>query len=394
LKVAGIIAEFNPFHNGHAALAQAARQSGATHVAAVMSGNFVQRGGPAIAEKRVRAHAALLGGVDLVLELPLPFATATAQRFALGGVGLLAATGRVDLLCFGSESGDVPALAQLAELLDDAELDKHIQRRLRTGDTYAKARQLAVEELSRGVFPGLASPNDTLAVEYLRAARQLNWCPQVFALRRRGVAHDQSTPSGAFASASHLRGIAADWDSLGRHMPRAGVLVLRDAQQRGLYPAALSLAERAVLTQLRSLPRQALAELPDLSEGLENRLYGAIRQAVSLEELYALLKTKRYTLARLRRLVLHAFLGITKHDTATPAPYLRVLGFNRRGGDILGHMNASLPVDTRLARLRRQSPVCGRFAHLEEHATDLYTLMLPQPQPCGYDYTAGAVYLK
>ena len=395
MKTAGIVAEFNPFHNGHAALIHAAREGGATHVAAVMSGNFCQRGSLAVTDKRIRTRCALLGGVDLVLELPLPWATATAQRFGAGAVALLAGTGCVDMLCFGSECGDTAALEQAAGAVDDPALRAPLAQGLEQGLTFARARQLAVGSVAGPQAARLlAHPNNALAVEYLRGARQIGWRPELFTIARRGAAHDAPQPEGAFASASHLRTIALDFSALARFMPAPCAALLEDAHSRGLYAADPAKLETAVLARLRCLAPGALRELPDLSEGLENRLYNAIRTAASLEELYALAKTKRYTLARIRRLVLHAFLGVTARDIQQSPPYLRILGFNGAGREILSRMLPSLPADTRLARLRERGDACRRLAELEERATDLYTLALPRPRPCGYELRAGGVYIK
>jgi len=398
MKTAGIVAEFNPFHSGHAALIQAVRGEGATHVAAVMSGNFVQRGSLAITDKRVRAHCALLGGADLVLELPVSAATATAQQFARGAVGLLAATGCVDILCFGSESGDARGLSELARAVDARPVTAAMTPLLGQGLTFARARQLAVEqELGSRLGRQLGRPNNALGVEYLRAAHSLGWQPRIFTMARRGAAHDEAfpAPGGSYASASYLRTVAGDWDKLARFMPEDSVSLLRRAGADGLYPVDPARLETAVLAVLRGLSPEALAALPDLSEGLENRLWNAIRGAASLEELYAKCKTKRYTLARVRRLVLHAFLGITGEDVRTLPPYLRVLGFGHRGRELLARMadTATLPVGSRLTRLREAGPEALRFALLEERSTDLYTLAMPVPRPCGYELRASGVYL-
>lgn len=393
----GIVAEYNPFHNGHEALVRAARERGAQGIVAVMSGNFVQRGAPAVTDKRVRAKVALLCGVDLVLELPLAYAVAPAQHFAQGAVGLLAAAGCVDTLLCGSECGDVSILRTLAQAVDAPALQPVIRSLLGEGMTYARARQQAVAgELGEELAACLAEPNNTLAVEYLRAARALGWSPQAHTIRRVGVGHDSADARDGYASASLLRANAGDFAFLRAHVPEPAAGVYAQAVDAGLYPADPTRLETAVLSHLRRLGPGELARLPDLSEGLENRLHAAIRQSATLPELEAALKTKRYTMARVRRLILAAYLGVTDMDAHTPPPYLRVLGCNARGREILARMkrSACLPVSHSLARLRALGGSCERFAALEELATDLYALSLPQPPPCGYEYTASAVFLK
>lgn len=393
-KVCGIVAEFNPFHNGHRELIAWARQAGATHCVAVMSGNFVQRGSPAVTDKRVRAHCALLGGADLVIELPLPAATATAQRFARGAVGLLAATGCVDMLAFGSESGDVDTLRLLSRAVDEPAVTTHMRALLADGLTFAKARELAVVQVyGAQVAVQLATPNNALGIEYLRQAAYLGFDVPAITTPRFGVTHDAHAPDGAYASASFLRK-QTDFALISQFVPHSCAELLAGAMAEGLYPAEPNKLETALLSHLRRLGPEELATLPELSEGLENRLFAAIRATASLSELEAALKTKRYPLARVRRLILAAFLGLTSQDCDTPPPYVRVLGWNRKGQELVSSMKQRcvLPVSTSLARLRALGGSCERFSALEELATDLYTLCLPSPRPCGYEYTARAIF--
>ncbi|MCL2857510.1 MAG: nucleotidyltransferase family protein [Oscillospiraceae bacterium] len=392
MKIGGVITEFNPFHNGHAALCAGAQAGGVTHLIAVMSGNFVQRGGLSITDKRVRAACALACGVDLVIELPLPWAMSGAQTFARGGVGLLAACGCVEVLTFGSESGELEPLKALAAEIDCPAVEERLRELLPTGLTYAKARELAAREVLGDKLAGrLSSPNDLLGIEYLRAAREVGWQPEVSLIKRLGVGHNDGRPNGEYASASYLRSVADQGlAALEEFIPAVCLELLEKAESQGLYPAKQSALEVAILAHLRRLSREDLARLPDLSEGLENRLYGAIRTATTIDELATAVKTKRYTLARVRRLIFSAFLGIEKEHTRGAPPYLRVIGLNERGDEILARMKktATLPVSSSLARLSDASPRAGKIAALEERATDLYGFALPDPLPCGYEKTA------
>ena len=394
MKVFGVIAEFNPFHNGHEALLMAAREAGYSHCVAVMSGNFVQRCEAAVTEKRVRTNAALHCGVDLVLELPVSHATATAARFAAGGVRLLEACGCVEALAFGSECGDAGKLRELACALDSREVAISLRRYLNEGMTFAKARQSAIAD-SYGKNMGnlLYSPNNILAVEYIRASAEIDWAAKFFTIKRKGTAHDSGQPSADFASASYLRGHI---DELEDYVPHSAAEIYCDAIVGGLYPVDKAKLENMMFSYLRRLGPDKLSSLPDLSEGIEDRLYRAIRQGTNFAEIHGALKTKRYTMSRVRRLVLSAFLDIAAGDVAAPPAYLRVLGMNGRGREILAEVrkNARLPLSTSLARLREFSPECARAALLEERATDLYTAALPVPIPCGYEYTASAVIMK
>ena len=188
MKAAGIVAEYDPFHKGHAYHIEQTRLAGATHIAAVMSGNFVQRGEPAIMLKHARAKAALAGGVDLVLELPLPWAIAGARTFAFGAVSLLNALGCAELLSFGSESGDAAALEETLEALSGDNLNDLVRAKQKNGLSYASAREKAVRELfGEGRVAALRNPNDTLAVEYLRALKELGAPMRPLAVRRAGA---------------------------------------------------------------------------------------------------------------------------------------------------------------------------------------------------------------
>ena len=393
---AAVVAEYNPFHNGHARHLAQTRKAGATHIAAIMSGNFTQRGSAAIAEKRVRAAAALRGGADLVLELPLPYAMATAQRFAAGAVSMAVGMGCIDLLSFGSESGYLTLLKAAAEAVDNPAVCARMSEHLKTGVTFARARQLAVSETCGDeVADRLASPNDSLAVEYLRALRGSSIIP--FAVQRTGAAHDGAASDGHTASASFLRALLRDGHTAEAValMPQACAQTLAQAYSEKLAPFDDAGLDRVILGVLRRMTPEELSRLPDLSEGLENRIAAAIRSACSLDEVYALAKSKRYPAARIRRVVMAAFLGLEGALGDRGAPYLRVLGFNARGRELLTRMKetATLPVSESLAYLRGLGGDAKAFAEQEARATDLYLLGLPEVRPCGYDYTKPAVRL-
>lgn len=393
MVVAGIVAEYNPFHNGHAYQIEATRAAGATHIVVVLSGNFIQRGGPACAPKSVRANAAVACGADLVLELPLPHAMATAERFAAGAVGVLGALGCVDVICFGSECGDLALLSKAAEAVCSPYCDDYTKNLLESGVTYARARQKAVEQLyGQQVAEVLSSPNNTLAVEYLRqiALQRLRIAP--FTVTRGGARHDSGEPDGKTASAALLRNLLdlEAIESIAPYVPTAALQIYQTAAAAGRMPFDSHSLNTAVLAHLRMMEKEAFSLLPDVSgEGLGNRLYESVRAAVSLDDLLARVKTKRYTLARIRRLVWHAFLGTDAALMRLPPPYIRVLAFNRRGMELLSAADktARLPISHSLAKLEAHNETCARFARLEARAADLYALGLPGVLPCGSDYT-------
>ncbi len=398
MVVAAVIAEYNPFHNGHAFHITETRRAGATHVAAIMSGNFTQRGAAALCEKRVRAACALLGGADLVLELPVPFAMATAQRFAAGAVSVACAMGCVDLLSFGSESGYITMLRAAADAVDSLAVCERMNEYLATGVTFAKARQNAVSELCGDEIADLLSePNDSLAIEYLRALRDMDSPIAPFAVRREGAGHDAAAPLEGTASASYLRALARSGDpgAAAAMMPKECAARFLRAFEEKTAPFDEAALDRVILGVLRRMTPEEMGRLPDLSEGLENRILAAIRQATTLDEVFALAKSKRYTAARIRRVVMSAFLGLEASLSSRPAPYLRVLGFNARGREILGRMKetAKKPVSDSLAYLRNLGGEARLFAEQESRATDLYLLGLPQVRPCGYDFVEPGVRL-
>ena len=394
MKVFGVVAEFNPFHNGHFHLLNEARKAGCSHCVAVMSGNFVQRGEPAVTEKRVRAQAALNSGVDLIIELPVACAVAPAQRFAKSAVSLLQAAGCVNAIAFGSESGNIAVMRKAVAKLDKAGHSQQMKELLAQGYTFAKAQALAFEyEYGKDIAKLLCAPNNVLGIEYLRAADELNWAVDALTFPREGAAHDAEIASDNMASASYLRERSQNFDTLAKYVPQEAAKLYRAANGKGFYPLNYKQIETVSFSYLRRLSREDLRNLPDLSEGIEDRLWKAIRAAKSYEEMLILAKTKRYTLARIRRLALCAFLGIRAEDAVLP-PYLRVLGANEKGRELLTIMRktAKLPLESSLARLRKNE-ACQRFAELEAIAGDLYTAALPQAQPCGYDYTEPAVFL-
>lgn len=399
MTVAGIIAEYNPFHNGHLLLARAVRRAGAEAVVAVMGGNWLQRGEPALFPKEVRVRAALAGGIDLVLELPAAYAAATAQRFARGGVGLLMGLGCVDILAFGSESGDLSLLGRCAGALADPRLDGEIRRRMESGIPYAAARQQGVralfgEELS---IP-LSRPNDTLAVQYLREMDRLGGGLTPFTIPRQGAGHHSMAPRDdtplPTASAAWLREtiLSGGWREAAPYLPERCREVFSEAMARGRL-ASPDRLELPLLSALRRMDEAEFAALPDLSEGLERRLAAAVHDSGSLAGLLERAVTKRYPRARLRRILLAAYLGIPKEASAAPPPYLRVLGMNPRGARVLrlAKKRASLPLSHSLARLRELGGAAEQFALLESRAGDLYELLLPRPRGCGGEFSRKVI---
>ena len=377
MTAAGIVAEYNPFHAGHAYhIAQTRRALGPdTAIVCVMSGNWVQRGDCAVFDKWTRARAALDRGADLVLELPTVWALSSAEGFARGAVSILAATGVVTHLSFGSECGDAGSLRQLAACLDSPAYAAALGRQLDSGLPFAVCRQRAAEQLLGRAPAGLLEyPNNNLGVEYIRALNALKCDIQPVTVPRRGAGHDGGDHPD-FPSASFLR------EELRR--------------QGGADVAELRHCERAILARLRTMELADWEKLPDsgAAEGLPRRLERAGRACTSLEEFYDRAKTKRYAHARLRRLVLWAFLGLTASDRPEAPPCLRVLGLNGRGRELLREMKAraAVPVLTKPAHASALGEDVRRLLTLEARCTDLYGLCFTQPAPCGREWTTTPV---
>ncbi len=393
MLIAGIVSEYNPFHLGHAALIKQIRLAGATHVVAAMSGNFVQRGEPAILSKWARTRQALLCGVDLVIELPLPWALAGAEKFAYGSVSLLDALG-VDLLGFGSECGNIKELQEVAQALLSHDFRGELHRELKRGVTFARARQAAIaSHFGETKALLLAEPNNILGIEYLKALHRLDSKISPFTVNRVGAGHNGLTPQSGIASASYIRKLIQTNCECSEFMPKPAADVLTQELQSGRAPASILRIERAVLAGLRRLEPNQLLSFPDVGEGLENRIYSAVRSATSLGELYDLVKSKRYTHARIRRIILSAFLNLSAAAGEGLPPYLRVIGFNSRGKEILhtAKSTTKLPIITNSSDILSLDRKSKNMVELEGKSTDLFALCMPVPSPCGLDLTTGII---
>lgn len=394
MAVAGVIAEYNPFHRGHRwQLAEIRRRLGEdTAVIACMSGNFVQRGDFALADKFARTEMALAGGADLVLELPTPWAAAAAERFAQGAVALLAATGVATHLAFGCECGELEPLARTAECLDGPRY-KEALRRFSGGKTaFAAARQAAVRSLIGAAGECLSSPNNALAVEYLRALG--GTCLEPLALPRVGAGHD-SREEAPFPSASAIRAQAVRGGGWRDMLPESSAAILSREMEAGRAPASWRICERAALARLRAMEEEDFRPYDGGNEGLYHRVYAAVRAASGLEEALAMAGTKRYPNARLRRMLLHAYLGVPEAAQGETPLYIRVLGANTRGRTLLGQMRraAALPVVVKPGHIRRLDKAVQQAFDRESRCTDLYALACPALGRPEGEYRAAPVML-
>ena len=387
----GIICEFDPLHSGHARLLSHARAMGADAVICAMSGNFTQRGSFAALDKLARAEMAVRCGADLVVELPTVWAMSPAETFARGGVQLLALTG-VDTLLFGSECGELSALRRLADCLDSSAFADRLTA-ADSGATFAVRRQRAAAALlgdANGAL--LESPNNTLAVEYLRALRRTGASMTPATLLRTGAAHD-GAPEGGTASASYLRQLLRQGQeeaACGFTPPEAADILRRELSHGRVTDSAL--CERAVLSRLRVMTEEDWRGYDPGGEGLYHRLYQAARSACTVDGLLSAAKTKRYPLARLRRMVLAAYLQLP--PAPAQVPYIRVLAATAAGRAHLRRLrDAGAPVLTKPADVSSLGADAAALFALEGRCTDLYVLARPdltQSAP-GQDYRTTPV---
>lgn len=381
MRTAGIISEYNPFHRGHAwQLGELRRRLGAeTAVVCAMSGSFVQRGDFAVMRTHARAEAAVRGGADLVLELPLPWAIASAEGFAAGGVGVLAATGAVDTLVFGSECGDTETLKAVAAALESESFAAYLRQGLQEGVSFAAAREAAARKLLGERAAVLAQPNDILGVEYCKAIARQAAALMPLALPRRGVGHDDGGAAEGFASASRIRELLINGACADEFLtPESAAICARECAA-GRAPVTMANAERAILARLRAMREEDFAPFDGGGEGLYHRFYDAVQRETSIEDILAAAKSKRYAYARLRRLLLAVYLGITPEDTPQRVPYLRVLACNARGREVLKTMKttAAAPILTKSAQVRRLDADAQRLFALTARAEEQYTLAYP-----------------
>lgn len=377
MSTVGIIAEFNPLHAGHKHVIDYAHTLGDT-VACVVSGNFVQRGDVAILSKQQRAKFALLCGVDIVAELPVLWSMSTAQNFALGSVWQLYNLG-CDKIVFGSECGDVAALTNAADVLNSDNFFVKVTERAKSGITFAVAREQVALEM--GVDCNLLrGANNNLGIEYILAAKKLNLPIEFYTVKRLGAGHDSKEIDDGFVSASYIREelYKGNIGYTERFMPH---------EIRGIitpdHIANITKLENAILSSLRTKTAEDFKNLPDVSEGLENKIYFSVRVATTLEELFNSIKTKRYTMARIRRLVLAAFLGFDNQFFMTTPPYVRVLGFSNTGMSHLKKAQGVVPIVTRAMQIKLLDSDAQKVFDTECRATDIYNLALGKPLECG-----------
>ena len=371
---AGIICEYNPLHLGHLwHIEQTKRALGHDcAVVCVMSGNFVQRGDFAVFSKHARAQAAVSCGADLVVELPSPYALSSAEIFARSGVYLLHELGICSHISFGSESGDIGELKQAAQAMLSFEADAMTKKWLDTGISYAKACQKAADAMLGPQSKLFETPNNLLGIEYLKAIEQIGAALTPVTVKRAGDAHD--SPEGQSGSA--LRKMLYNAEPPWKYMPPQAAHVYMNEIELGRGPVSMKDCELAILSRLRAATLDDFLQLPGTSEGLEQRFIKHARTAPGVAQVLEGVKTKRYAMSRLRRMLMCLCLGITAADTALPPPYIRVLAINGAGMRLLKEagMKTRLPIITKPASAQKLPEPARSLFYKEAAATDFYAL--------------------
>jgi len=417
MKVLGIIAEYNPFHNGHLYhLEESKRLSMADFVVCVMSGNFIQRGEPAIVNKWARAEMALFSGADLVVELPTVYAMASAEFFAFGAVKILDSLGIVDFICFGSERGSIGELEKIAEVLHQqpASFRRFLKEQLDRGLSFPAAREYALRRyfgddsaISGDIEQIMGSSNSILGIEYLKALKRLGSHITPLTISRIGNEYNSEEITGSISSATAIRKLISDFpgrdftSKLEKVLPPSSLAVLQREFKHGRGPVFPQNFDDIIIACARKMTAEQISSLPYVSEGLENRIKEAAGISGSFNQLIENISTKRYTRTRLQRSILSMLTGLTSTEFETfnkfgGPQYIRVLGFNPKGRQMLSMINkkATLPVIVKTANFKNScNPLLRRMLDIESSATDMYVLGYSNPEfrKAGQEFTQNVI---
>lgn len=371
MRIAGIIVEYNPMHNGHVYHINKTKElTGCDYVVAVMSGNFNQRGIPSIVDKWTKTKMALLNGVDIVLELPCVYSLSSAEFFSSGAVSLLNSLGIIDSICFGSESGDIKLLDNISEVLtnEPIEFKELLKNHLDTGITFPKARSLALNEYleSHSLWTHedleiqLNSSNNILGIEYLKSLKKYQSSIKPYTLHREGGSYNSQTINKAsFSSATSIRATIKNhhsFKSIADHVPQSVLEELIRLDSMNYVFADESMIYPYIKYKNAIADKNSLELLPDVSEGLHNKISSSIFNSSDYEQCINLIKSKRYAYTRISRILCQYYLGLQNYNLdamrRTPCPYARLLGFNQRGTELLKHIknNSAVPLYSKLPK--------------------------------------------
>lgn len=402
-KVLGIIAEYNPFHNGHLYhIKKSIEETGASSVICVMSGNFVQRGNTSIVDKWTKTKMALANGVDLVLELPTIYSVSSAENFAEGAIRLLDSLKIVDTISFGMEAKDIASLNNIANVLytEPKEYTTILEHELRKGVSFPKARENAVMMYLNDIKQYaniLTGSNNILAIEYLKAIKKLKSKLNPIGIRREKVLYNDEIIIDDFASATAIRKMIAtgQFSDIQKVMPKSSYALLADELRKGHYVLDLSKFQKEIIYNLRKMSVEEIAQLVDVSEGLENAIKNAANSSNNLVDFVNIVKSKRYTQTRIQRILIYALLGITNSKMLAfkkAVPYARVLGFNENGKQLISQIakkNKKVQIVTSVKKYMDESKnkVLKEMLKTDILATNVYTLGYEKDSWSNLDYT-------
>lgn len=402
--VLGIIAEYNPFHNGHLYhILKSKELTKDDYVIVLIGGNFTQRGEGSIVDKWTKAEMAIAGGADLVIELPSLYSVSSAENFADGAVKILNSLKVVDHLSFGAECQELNKLNIIANVLYEEPKDfkAFLNDELSKGISFPKARENAIlSYLQDFSYKNILSePNNILGIEYLKALKKQDSFIQPVTIKRQEAEHNNNmfSSSSRFASGSAIRSacISPNIDQLQKYMPEDSFYLLEDCLKKGNYVKDLSAFDKEILYTLRRMTIADIANLPDVSEGLEYAIKDAANSCNSVVELLTLIDTKRYTKTRLQRILLYAILGITKDDmqlSKKVTPYIRILGFNENGKKIISEASRRNPKLNLITSPKKfmDGSSNKNLKHLLQKdiwASNVYTLGFEYESKSNLDYT-------
>lgn len=402
-KVLGIVGEYNPFHNGHLYhLEESKKMTSSNYTVAVISGNFTQRGSTAIIDKWSRAEMAIKNGIDLVIELPVLYATSSAENFADGAIKILDSLKVVDYVSFGAETSDIDVLNNFADILykEPLKYRSFLSHELKKGISFPKARENALLMYLNGnrkYINVLSSPNNILGIEYIKALKKHKSNIKPISIARFETGYNDVTYSGNIASATAIRNIVKNggFDALRKLLPNSSYSVLIDSIKQGHIVPDLSVFEKQIIYNLRSMFTEEIAELAEVSEGLEHSLKNVADSCNTLDDLLSKIKSKRYTSTRLQRILLYSLLNITKKDielSKKTMPYIRVLGLNKRGKFLISEIakaNPKLEIVTSVKKFVDKTTNKNMKYMIEKDiwATDVYTLGYQFDSSSNLDFT-------
>ena len=405
--ILGIVSEYNPFHNGHLMHLNYSKDlTKADFTIAIMTGNFVQRGDTSLIDKWTKTEMALKAGIDLVIELPTVYATSSAENFADGAIKILDSLGIVDYLSFGSELGELGPIDAVASVLarEPKDLSNLITRQLKSGLSYPKAREIALN-MYFGTSPiyteVLQNPNNILGVEYLKAIKRRRSHIKAFTVKRDYSDYNSTTVKKGIASATAIRTMIQNKKSINRVVPFETYELLERQAKLGKIIPDLTVFEKEIIYTLRKMTLQEIAALPDVSEGLENRIKLAVNSYNDLPSVIAAIKTKRYTQTRIQRILLHALLGITQKDinaSKRAIPYIRILGFNKHGKRIISAIAKENPKLKIIVSVKKFMEACNdntlrNMLSKDIFASNIYTLAYKKDPVANLDYTNKVIEL-